>query len=74
MSNLARAASRRNPKILSTKADRERRINGWAWAVASSILHNAGWVMPPEIERFYDRYRDRVWLRMAIAADEGWME
>jgi hypothetical protein len=55
-------------------SDRESRLNGLAWVVASSIMHDAGWVMPPEAERFYDRYKDRVWLCMAIASDEGWMD
>jgi hypothetical protein len=74
MNNLDRAASRRNLQNPSPKSDRERRIDGLAWVVASSIMHNAAWVMPPEVERFYDRYRDRVWLCMAIAGEEGWMD
>jgi hypothetical protein len=74
MSNLDRAASRRNPQNLSFKSDRERRIDGWCWAIAAAITGDAGWVMPPWVEPFYDRYRDRVWLRMRIAYDEGWTE
>jgi hypothetical protein len=58
----------------SQNSDRNSRINGWAWRIAATIMHDAGWRMPPEIERFYDRHRERVWLCMAIAADQGWME